>query len=118
MDSLQKVVESVEGAVAGVVMGFDGIAVNSWAREGATFDVNMLGVEFSGLLAQLRRAGDALQTGEVREVCAISDQVTLIVRMLTEDYFMALALDSSANLGKGRYHLRMIEPEIRAQFFA
>lgn len=32
-ETLREIVEGTEGGVAGLLMGFDGIAVDSWTRE-------------------------------------------------------------------------------------
>jgi predicted regulator of Ras-like GTPase activity (Roadblock/LC7/MglB family) len=113
---LQDVVRSVDGALACSVMGFDGIAVESHQVEGVPdLDLQSTLVEYAAVLAQARNAAQLLKTGAVSEVSINSDHVLTIMRLVTQDYFLVLALGSGGNYGKGRYALRIAAPRIRAE---
>jgi predicted regulator of Ras-like GTPase activity (Roadblock/LC7/MglB family) len=113
---LQDVVRSVDGALACSVMGFDGIAVESHQVDGAPdLDLQSTLVEYAAVLAQARNAAQLLKTGPVSEVSINSDHVLTIMRLVTQDYFLVLALGSGGNYGKGRYALRIAAPRIRAE---
>jgi predicted regulator of Ras-like GTPase activity (Roadblock/LC7/MglB family) len=113
---LQDVVHSVDGALACSVMGFDGISVESHQVEGAPdLDLQSTLVEYAAVLAQARNAAQLLKTGAVSEVSINSDHVLTIMRLVTQDYFLVLALGSGGNYGKGRYALRIAAPRIRAE---
>jgi predicted regulator of Ras-like GTPase activity (Roadblock/LC7/MglB family) len=113
---LQDVVRSVDGAMACSVMGFDGIAVESHQVEGAPdLDLQSTLVEYAAVLAQARNAAQLLKTGAVSEVSINSDHVLTIMRLVTQEYFLVLALSSGGNYGKGRYALRIAAPRIRAE---
>jgi predicted regulator of Ras-like GTPase activity (Roadblock/LC7/MglB family) len=113
-DSLQKIVESCEGAVAGIVMGFDGIAVDSHCAD-TSVDVQTISMEFSFVLTQVRKAAEILEVGALEEVAIRSESLTFIIRILSADYFLGLALKPTGNFGKGRFLLRMALPDLRAQ---
>ena len=113
---LQDVVRSVDGALACSVMGFDGIAVESHQVDGAPdLDLQSTLIEYAAVLAQARNAAQLLKTGAVSEVSINSDHVLTIMRLVTQDYFLVLALGSGGNYGKGRYALRIAAPRIRAE---
>jgi len=38
--------------------------------------------------------------------------VTTLIRVLTSDYFVAVALAPTGNIGKGRYMLRVAAPKL------
>jgi len=114
-ESLQKIVDNVEGGVAGVLMGFDGIPVETYAREAGAVDVQTVGMEFSFVLTQVRKAAEILEVGGVREIAIKADQLTVIIRVLSEEYFVALVLKPEGNFGKGRYLLRMVGPKMATE---
>lgn len=114
-DSLQKIVDNVEGGIAGLVMGFDGIAVESYTREGHKIDINTVGMEFSFLLGQVRKAAEVLDIGGVNEISIRAEKLTIVIRVLNADYFLALALSPEGNFGKGRYLLRVIAPKLQSE---
>ena len=119
-ESLQRIVDNVEGGLAGILMGFDGIAVDSYNRpaeppEGAPIDIDTVGMEFSFILGQVRKAAEALDVGNVQEVAIRADRLSVLIRVLNADYFLALAIREGGNYGKGRYLLRVVAPKLQAE---
>jgi len=112
-ESLRTLVESVEGGVAGLLMGFDGIPVETYARSDAGVDMATVGMEFSFILGQARKAAESLEVGPLRELTVRAERLTLLMRVVSKDYFIALALRPEGNYGKGRYLLRMAAPKVR-----
>jgi len=112
---LQKIVDGCEGGLAGLLMGFDGIAVESYTSESAENDIQSVGMEFSVILTQARNAVDLIGGGALREVAFKSEKMTVLVRLLNDDYFLALALAPEGNYGKGRFLLRSTAPSILAE---
>jgi predicted regulator of Ras-like GTPase activity (Roadblock/LC7/MglB family) len=116
-EHLERVCSSVEGTVAASIMGFDGIAVDTYERDaGAGLDVSSMLVEYANILNQVRTAAGVLKSGNVRELIISTDQLTTISRPLTPDYFLVLALAPDANWGKARFVMRVTAPEVRAEF--
>ncbi|CAM3097109.1 MAG: hypothetical protein EOO71_17275 [Myxococcaceae bacterium] len=113
---LESVVNQVDGALACSVMGFDGISVDTFQKdEAAELDVTGTWVEYANLLTQLRNAAESLKTGTVTEVSVNSEKVLTVMRLLTPDYFLVLALRADGNFGKGRYVLRVTAPNVKAE---
>jgi predicted regulator of Ras-like GTPase activity (Roadblock/LC7/MglB family) len=96
-------------------MGFDGIAVESYAKDAQKLDIQTVGMEFSFILAQVKKAADIIDGGGVEEVSIRTERLTLLIRVLSKDYFVALALLPGGNTGKGRYLLRVTAPQIQAE---
>lgn len=113
-ESLEKIIDNCDGAVGGVVMGFDGISVDTVARDSDT-DVNTIGMEFSFVLGQVRKAAELLEVGALEEVSIRSESLTFVIRVLSEEYFVGVALKPNANYGKGRFLMRMAVPELRKE---
>lgn len=113
-ESLQEIVEGTEGAIAGLLMGFDGIAVESWTRGETDLDIQTIGMELSVVLKDIHRAAEQLETGDAREVAIQAERLTTVVRMINPEYFVALALRPEGNFGKGRFLLRLAAPKLAA----
>lgn len=113
-EALREVVEGTDGGIAGLLMGYDGIPVESWARDDADFDIQTVGVELSVILKDIGRAAEQLEAGSPREVAIQAEKVTTLVRMLNAEYFLALALKPDGNPGKGRFMLRLAAPKVLA----
>lgn len=111
---LEKVVENTEGGVAGLVMGFDGIPVEQYMREGADSDIEPVGMEYSVVLKQISTAAEMLSIGGPREVSIQAEKLTTVVRFLNNDYFVAVTLAPHGNAGKARYLLRTAAAELKS----
>lgn len=109
-EALEEVVQKVEGGMAALLMGFDGIPVEQYSADG--YDIETLGMEFSVVLNDARKATLALDAGQADEISFRAEKVTTVVRVLNEEYFIALALEPTGNLGKGRYMLRLAAPKV------
>lgn len=111
-EALQGVVEGVDGGLAGMLMDFEGIPLDSYSKEAAHFDIEAIGAEASVLVKSIQRATEMLEAGDTREVSIKSDKMVTLIRVLNETYFMALALEPDGNLGKARYLLRVTAPKL------
>lgn len=111
-DTLKKVVDNVDGGIAAVIMGLDGIPVESYVKVNDRVDVNTVAMEFSFILGQVRKAGDSLQVGSLEELAVKAQRLLLVCRMLTPQYFIAIALMPDGNFGKARYLVRLATPAL------
>lgn len=105
--ALARCVESTEGAVAALVMGFDGIPIDSFVAAQSGYDVEPVGQEFSVVLKEISRAGEMLNAGATQEVSIRSEKLLTVVRMINDEYFAAVVLKPDGNGGKARFLLRL-----------
>ncbi len=111
---LEQTVTNVPGGQAAVLMGFDGIPVDMYAS-GGKIDIETIGMEFSVLLKEVRKAAQMLDTGETRELTVRTEKQTTVLRVINEEYFLAFALSPEGNLGKARFLLRLLAPEFNEE---
>ncbi len=114
-EQIKNVVDSVEGSIGGLIMGLDGIALEHYVRPEREFDVNTVGMEFSFILTQVRKAGEILDIGGMNELMVKAEGMTLVIRMVTDDYFLAVILGANANAGKTRFLMRLAESKLRPE---
>jgi predicted regulator of Ras-like GTPase activity (Roadblock/LC7/MglB family) len=114
-EHLKTVVDQVDGGIGALIMGLDGIAVESYVRDGNKIDITTLGMEFSYILGQVKKASEILRLGGINEVTMKAESLVLVVRMLSPEYFLAVVLDAQGNHGKCRFLMRMAEPALAAE---
>jgi predicted regulator of Ras-like GTPase activity (Roadblock/LC7/MglB family) len=115
-ENIKKLIDKLDGGIAGVLMGFDGIAVDSYAKAGfgdSLPDIQTLSAEFAHLVSQARRTVQSLDAGALAEVTIRTDTVTLVVTVLTSEYFLACAMLPAAPVGKARYLVKIAAPQLR-----
>jgi predicted regulator of Ras-like GTPase activity (Roadblock/LC7/MglB family) len=109
---LQDLVERTDGGVAGLLMASDGIAIDQYSKGDGPFDIESVGMEYSVVLKGIQRAAEMLDTGATKEVSVQTERLTTVVRMLSDEYFVALAIEPGGNVGKARYLLRSSAPKL------
>ncbi len=111
-DILQDLVDRADGGVAGLLMASDGIAIDQYSKGDGPFDIESVGMEYSVVLKGMQRASEMLDAGSTKEVSVETERLTTVVRMLSDEYFVALALEPNGNVGKARYLLRVSAPQL------
>lgn len=113
---LKDVVDRTEGGIAGLVMGFDGITVDSYVNPDASsaFEVETVGMEYSVILKEIRKAAEMLDAGTAREVAIQAERLTTVIRLINDEYFVALAMRPDGNYGKARFLLRTSASKLAA----
>jgi predicted regulator of Ras-like GTPase activity (Roadblock/LC7/MglB family) len=117
---LESVVTQVDGAIACSVMGFDGIAVETFQAPHSTelasqLEMSSAWVEYGNTLSQLKTGAELLKAGTVAEVSINTEKLITLMRMVTPEYFVVLGLKPEGNYGKGRYVLRITAPKLKAE---
>lgn len=113
-EAIRDLVEGTDGGIAGILMDSEGITVDSYVK-GGSMDMEAVGAEYSVILKSIRRATESLEAGGAREIAIQSDKVTTLIRILNDDYFLALTLSPDGNFGKGRYLMRTAAPKLLEQ---
>ena len=114
-ETLKRVVDNVDGGIAAVVMGLDGIPVDTYIKQTDRVDVNTVAMEFSFILTQVRKAGDSLEVGALEELVVKAQQLVLVCRMISPQYFVAVVIAPEGNFGKARFLARLATPTLVAQ---
>ena len=110
-EAIQRVVDGVDGGLAGMLMDLEGIPLDSYVRQ-EWVDIEAVGAEASVLVKSIQRATLMLEAGDTSEVSITSERMTTVVRVLNDTYFMAVTLAPAGNLGKARYLLRVEAPAL------
>lgn len=113
-EALQKAVDSTK-SYASLLMDFEGIPVDSFVADDSPFDIEVVGAEVSVLVKQIQRAAEMLEAGGTEEVSFRSEKMTTVVRIIDDNYFILMTMAPDANVGKGRFALRLLAPQLRAE---
>jgi predicted regulator of Ras-like GTPase activity (Roadblock/LC7/MglB family) len=117
-EALEKIVEGTQGGLAGLVMDFEGIPLETYSRSESEFDIEVVGAEVSVVVKAIQRASEMLEAGEAQEVAFKTERMVTLIRIINDTYFLALALEPGGNFGKGRYLLRLAAPQLKTELEA
>jgi predicted regulator of Ras-like GTPase activity (Roadblock/LC7/MglB family) len=109
---LKEVVDGTDGGLATLLMDFEGIAVDSYSKPNAPFDITTIGAEFSVVIKSIQRAAQMLEAGETAEIAIQAEKMITLIRVVNDTYFVAFSMSPDANIGKARYMLRTRVPTL------
>jgi predicted regulator of Ras-like GTPase activity (Roadblock/LC7/MglB family) len=116
-EMLETIIERTEGSLGALIMGTDGIAVEKvLGAAGAEANLDVAAAEFTSLVRSAQRAGTDTGLGGLRELVISLDSAVLVMRLLSRDYFVVLAMSPHGNLGRGRFELRKAELQLAKEF--
>ena len=85
------------------------------APDASQIELSSAWVEYGNTLSQLKTGAELLKAGAISEVSINSEKLMVLMRMVTMEYFVVLALKPEGNYGKGRYVLRITAPKLKAE---
>jgi predicted regulator of Ras-like GTPase activity (Roadblock/LC7/MglB family) len=100
---LQRIVDETGGGIGAVLMGYDGIAIEQFFAPDQDIDLQMVVVEYSNVLKEIRKTAEILSLGDMEEISIRTERYIIVIRMLNKEYFVALIIEREGNFGKGRY---------------
>ena len=116
-DVLSKVVNRVEGGTAAIILGVDGIPIERYTSDfDSSLDIEAIGTEFTTLLRRSIHTASDTALGELNELVFATDKMFFLIRPITNDYFILLAISPGGNVGRGRFELRKAQLALESEF--
>jgi predicted regulator of Ras-like GTPase activity (Roadblock/LC7/MglB family) len=116
-DTLGTLAKRIEGCVAVMILGTDGIPIERHVQQmNQSLDLDMIATEFTTLVRRSMRTATDTELGELSEMVLGTDAMTFLVRPITSDYFLLLALNSGGNIGRARFELRKAQLGMEIEF--
>lgn len=113
-ERLQEILANVDGAIACSLCGLDGVGVASVNKD-PSFQVTAAEVEFATMLRTAEKASKNLEAGEVEELLLITEKLMMVVKRISADYYLSLALSPDGNLGRARFEIKRSIPKLAAE---
>ena len=112
---LQTILDESSGALGVFLLGDDGIIIDQVriASDSAEEQLALV-VELAAGIKGIRQTAEVLEAGNLNEVVIRYEKLTLLVHVLSDEYFVALLLPPQALSGKGSYLLKREAPNLRA----
>ncbi|MGI8545446.1 MAG: roadblock/LC7 domain-containing protein [Aridibacter sp.] len=116
-DILQEISDRTEGCLSVLIIGLDGIIVEKVRQENEEFaNFEIIIAEYTSLLSRAKKVNDDTELGGLSEMTISNENGIFILRLIGEDYFLAMILSPVGNFGRGRYELRRAELLLENEF--
>lgn len=117
IQSLTDIVDRIEGCAGAVILGIDGIPIERYMPDlDPELDLDLVATELTTLLRHSMRVASDAELGGMREMMFNTDRQIFLLRPITEDYFLLLALNPGGNVGRARFELRKVQLALEAEF--
>ena len=111
---LTSVVSNVDGSIGCLLIGFDGIPIDTVYRDQELPEMSAISVEISNLLDKFRRL--QVYEGEVVDELSITvGPITALAKVVADEYLLILAMDAESDVNRGQTMLRLISPFVERE---
>jgi len=116
-EALHDILDRTEGSLGVLIMGLDGIAVEKvWQEDAVSGNLDIAVAEYTSLVARAGKNDSDTGLGGLNEITVSNEKAIFIMRLLGEDYFLALIMEPDGNFGRGRFELRRAELRMAHEF--
>ncbi len=105
VENLRRITNNLEDVMGVALAGMDGIVVEEHKRD-SLIDFHVLAAEASGLMRHVDVMGESIQFGEGKELSVLASGGMILIKKVSSEYFLLMAVSSEGNYGKARYLLR------------
>ena len=108
---LNTVLSFLEGSKAILIMGYDGIVVESVSKDNDE-SFHDLTIELGQIVKNIGELSKNSNTGPFNEMVLQFDQAKILLRSIHEDYFLALLMTKEESIGKSQFAVQRILPDL------
>ena len=114
---LQSAIDKTQGSIGAIVSGTDGIIVEKvWHNAPTDKNLETAIAEYSALLQGVNRTNNELKLGGLKEFTLACESKVFLMRMISENFLIAMILSPNGNFGRGRYELYKAELLLEQHF--
>jgi len=111
---LEKLLDRIPGAQWAVVVGVDGVVIDSSSRAQPP-ELEILAADYSTQLRSWQRIAEETGTGGVQGSLIFTERGKIVFQMITPDYFLLVGLDEAGISGKARFEVTRSRPEFERE---
>ena len=116
-NTLEDILSRTEGSIGVLIMGLDGIPVErAWGDDESHSNLDIAVAEYTSLVNKASQSNGDTGLGGLNEITVSNKNAIFIMRLLGEEYFLALIMSPEGNFGRGRYELRKAALQIEHEF--
>jgi predicted regulator of Ras-like GTPase activity (Roadblock/LC7/MglB family) len=112
---LREIAGKMEEVRCILVAGNDGIPIEKVILD-QTLNIELLLAEFSTILRNTAQTAQEIEAGRLEEIIILSDRMILLVKAITQEYFLMMILPHDGNLGRARYELKKAKYQLEKEF--
>jgi len=115
-ETLKSIVDRTDGAVGALIMGLDGISVARVEQPSTDVDIDVVAAEFTALIRKVMRSAEDVAVGALCEIIVTAEKHAFLIKPITAEYFLVMALRNHGGVGRARFELRKAQLILEEEF--
>lgn len=112
---LQEILNRELSVLSALILDRDGIVILELSRENQK-SAQELAIEYATVMREIIKVTDILELGNLEEVLVSTEKSTIIIRLITRNYYLILVTKNEGNIGKAKYLAKRVAELIEGEF--
>ncbi|MEM7828749.1 MAG: hypothetical protein QW561_05345 [Candidatus Aenigmatarchaeota archaeon] len=115
-EELSKIVNRIDGCIAAIIIGCDGLIVSQYVKEQGSVDVSEINVELVNIIRRINQIMEDMRLGSFVEFSLAYEKAHILMRAINKDYFLSIIMHPGSNTARGRFIIRTASARIASEF--
>jgi predicted regulator of Ras-like GTPase activity (Roadblock/LC7/MglB family) len=112
---LKEMANRLDDAECILLMGTDGLPIEKVVKS-ESLNIELLIAEFTTILRNTAQTASEVNAGELEEFILLTDRVIVVLKAITQEYFLMMILKGNANIGRARFELKKAKYVLEKEF--
>lgn len=115
LETLREITNKLGDVECILLMGTDGLPIEKVIRN-QSLNIELLTAEFTTILRNTTQTATEVEAGLLDEIVMMTDQMILLLKAITPEYFIMMILPQGANLGRARFEMKKAKYALEKEF--
>ena len=115
LETLKDISDRLGDVQCVLLMGNDGLPIEKITLN-KDLNIELLLAEFTTILRNTAQAAAEVEAGNLDEIILLTEQMILLVKAITPEYFLLMVLPQGSNLGRARFELKKARYALEKEF--
>jgi predicted regulator of Ras-like GTPase activity (Roadblock/LC7/MglB family) len=112
---LKEMANRMDDAECILLMGTDGLPIEKVVKS-ESLNIELLIAEFTTILRNTAQTATEVNAGALEEFILLTDRVIVLLKAITQEYFLMMILKGNANIGRARFELKKAKYVLEKEF--
>jgi predicted regulator of Ras-like GTPase activity (Roadblock/LC7/MglB family) len=113
--TLKEIADRLDDVECILLMGTDGLPIEKVVK-GESLNVELLTAEFTTILRNTAQTAAEVDAGALEEFILLTDRLIVLLKAITQEYFLMMILTEGANIGRARFELKKAKYVLEKEF--
>ncbi len=113
--TLKEIANRMDDVECILLMGTDGLAIEKVVKS-ESVNTELLIAEFTTILRNTAQTAAEVNAGDLEEFILLTDRLIVMLKAITQEYFLVLILSGGGNIGRARFELKKAKYILEKEF--